>query len=98
MIHRKLQMLRSDTVRHLHGLVQVIHCNQGAAAAQGAADHVAPLHLGQQLVHAIPDVIQEIRVRAQQDGLGIFVVLGLGKQIHGHPVRVRVTVTDDEDL
>ena len=53
---------------------------------------------GSSRVAARRDLVDEVRVRGEQDGLGELVVLGLGEEVHRDPVRVRVAVADHDDL
>ena len=80
------------------GLVQVPRQDQGPAAAQRRGDDLAPLHGRQQPVDAGGDPVEEGRVPGHQDGLGVLVVLGLGEEVHGDPVRIGAAVAQDQDL
>ena len=44
------------------------------------------------------DAPDECRIRRDEDGLRRFVMLGLGKQVHRDPVRMRRTVADNQDF
>ncbi|MCY1526775.1 hypothetical protein D9M68_618150 [compost metagenome] len=96
--HRQLQVFRGDAVGNLAGLLLVGDQDQRAAVLQRGADDLGALHGRQQLVDARRDPVEEGRVRADQDRLGVLVVLGLGEQVHGDPVRIGAAVADHEDF
>ena len=79
--HRQLQVLRRNDIRHLDCLVQVTHRDQCALPVQCCADDPGTRHLRQQPVDTVGDPVKEAGIRTDQDGLGILVMLRLGKQI-----------------
>ena len=91
-------MLGSQAIAYLHRFGEVPGENECAALFQAGADDVGPVHLRQQAVDAGLHPVQVGGVRAQQQGLGLLVVLGLGKQVHCNPVRVGAAVADDQDF
>ena len=54
-----------------------------APRPSGGADDLGALHGRQQASDAVRDAVGERRVRTDQDRLGVFVVFGLGEQVHG---------------
>ena len=49
-------------------------------------------HPWQQVFDTLRDAVEEAGVRADQQGLRVLVMLGLGKQVHGNPVGIRLTI------
>src|SRR5690606_38530563 len=80
------------------GLGHVGDLDQGATAFDGGAGDLGSLQSRQQARNAFGDLVEERRIGTDQDRLRILVVLGLGEQVHGDPVRVGLAVADDEDF
>ena len=95
---RQLQVLRRNAVGNHHGFIHVGHLDQCATALQRGADDLGTLHGRQQAVDAGLDGVEEGGIRADQDRLGIFVVLGLGEQVHGDPVRIGLAIAHHQDF
>ena len=98
LIHRQLQMLRRNAVAECDAFIEITHPYQRATGAKCLGDDVATLHARQQLLNGRFDGIDESRVWTQQDGAGLLVVLGLGKQIHGYPFRWSPGIAQHQDL
>ena len=73
-----------------------VDLDQRAAALERGGDHVLARHGRQQPFDAGGDAIEEGGIRTEQDGLRQFVVLGLGEEVDGHPVRIARAVGDDQ--
>ena len=69
-----------------------------APVAERGFDDVAAGHGFDEAVHGGLDFVEIGLRRADEDGLGDFVVFGLAEQIHRHPVGGRAAVGDDEDF
>ncbi len=96
--HRQLEVLGRDAVGHVDGLGHVGDLDQRAAPLDGGAGDLGTLQGRQQALDALGHAVEEGCVRADQDRLRILIVLGLGEQVHGDPVRVGLAVADDEDF
>jgi hypothetical protein len=95
-VQRQLEVLGRDAVGERAGLLQAVDVDQRAAVGErpwrscrGAAWWAAG---GRSLVHRV----DEAGVGAQQDGLRELVVLGLGEEVHRHPVGVAGAIGDDQ--
>ena len=84
--HRELEVLRRDLAGDGTRLVEITHLHQRAATLERRRNNVLALHAGQQPLHAGRDCVDEIRDGRQENCACVFVVLGLGKQIHREPV------------
>ncbi|MNE37901.1 hypothetical protein D3C80_1317760 [compost metagenome] len=91
-------MLRRDAVGHFDGLFHVANLDQCTTAIDRSFDDCGTLHGRHQLGDAGGDLVEEPGVGADQNGLGVFVVLGLGEQVHGNPVRIGLAVAHHEDF
>ena len=91
-------MLGGDAVHERNRLVEVAHRNQRAGARERGADDVAPLQRRQQLFNGLGHLLGEFFIQAEQDGLRRLVVLGLGKEVHRHPLGIGLAVAHDDDL
>src|SRR5690606_11581445 len=95
---RDFQVFRRDMVADLTGLVQIADVDQGTATRQAATDDVRAWHGGEQTFDGRFNLVQEVRIGTQQDGLGQLVVFSLGEQVHRHPVSRSTAVADDQDF
>ena len=73
----KLQVLRGQPVAEGYGAVQVLHLDQGTSIGQCSTDNGFALHGSQQLLDCRLDLIQVGAIPGNEDGLGLFIVLGL---------------------
>ena len=96
--HRQFQVFRGNKVTNLGRLVQIAAQDQPAARGDRGADDGLARHRRHQFGDAGLHRVEEGRVRGDEDGLRQLIVLGLGKQVHGDPVRVGLAVTDNQDL
>ena len=96
--YRKLQVLRRDAVGQLQCLLRSADANQGTALTQRGQDDLGTLHGRRQALDGGLDGGQMLVIPPDQDRLGIFVVLGLGEQVHRQPVRVGHAIADHQNL
>ncbi len=97
-LDRQLQVLGCDAVHELAGLIEVARLDQRPAPGERGLDHVAPRHRREEALDAGCDALDERRIRRDQDRLRQFVVLGLGEQVHRHPVGLRLAVAHHHHL
>ena len=93
--HRQLQMLGRDPVADRGGLSQIAGENEQRPAIDAGGDNFAPLHVGQLPLHGRRHGFEIGGVRGDQNRLRLFVMFGLGKQVHRDPVGIGAAVADD---
>jgi hypothetical protein len=91
-------VLRRDAVHQPACLVEVPRADEGPALRQRSGNHLAPRQRGELACHAGGDRLNVARVGRDEDRLRQLVVLGLGEEIHRHPVGLRAAVTHHHDL
>ncbi|KPZ03989.1 Uncharacterized protein ALO94_05587 [Pseudomonas syringae pv. spinaceae] len=91
-------MLGRNAICHFDGLRHVRHLDQRTTAIDRCFDNGCSRHGRQQTRDARGNLVEEFGVRADQNGLSIFVVLGLGEQVHGDPVRIGLAVAHHQNL
>ena len=85
-------MFWRNAVADCTGLLHAASVYQGAAPVQGGTNNVLARHLRQQFVDGRLNRVNVCCVRAQQNTLCEFVVLGLTEQIHGYPIGRRAAI------
>ena len=96
--HRELQVLGGDAVDQRHRLLPAGALDQGPATGQGLAHDLVALQGRQQAIDGGLHGIEVLGIPAHQDRLGILIVLRLGEEVHGQPLRVGAAVGDHQDL
>ena len=97
LVEGELHVLRRNQVDQAgRGVERRDH--DGAVGSPGGARDLAGLQANQLALHGLRHGGGEGRVVGDQDGLGVGVVLGLGQQVGGDPVRVVVGAGHHHDL
>ncbi len=95
---RDLEVLGGDQVRDGASLVHVTHLHHRATVGQRRADHVLARHVFDELVDAAAHAVEIGCVRADQDRLCEFVMLGLREQVHRDPVGIGRAIGQHENF
>ena len=81
------QVLGGNAIADLAGLLHAARLNECAAIVHGFGNDGCTGHTRQQTVDGLLHFFNVIGIWTKQNALSQFVVLGLRKKIHGHPVR-----------
>ena len=89
-------MFRRNAIGESAGLIEIVDLNQSAATLERGGNHLAARHGRQQSFDTGRDLRNEFGIRTQQNRLRQFVMLGLGEQVNGDPVRIGRGIGDDQ--
>ena len=92
------KVLRRQPVDERQRIGKRVDDDHGAMVAPARSSGLGPGQRLQMTVDGVQDVVGEVPVVGDQDGLGGGVVLGLAEQIGGDPVGVVEAVGEDQDF
>ena len=81
------QVLGGNAIADLAGFLHAARLNESTSIVHGFGDDGCTGHGRQQTVDGFLHFFNVIGIWTKQNALSQFVVLGLRKKIHGHPIR-----------
>ena len=93
-----LQVLGRHAVADLARFEHTSRLNQCAALIDGLQNDLRTRHLGQESLHRHQHLLNVWGIWAEQNALCQGVVLGLGEQIHGHPMGRGAAIGQHQNL
>ena len=92
------QVLGGNAIADLAGLLHAARLNERTTIVHGFGNDGCARQCGKQLVYSRLNFVDVVGIWAQQNALRQLIVLGLRKQIHGHPLRRRCTIGQDQNF
>ena len=97
-VHAQLQVLRSNAVGHVDGLLQVGSHDDFAVIIDGGPGNLLPLQQGDLALQLLGHRLGQLAALSDQHGGGHLVVLRLAQEVRSHKSGAGLTVGNDQHL